>query len=508
MVEGTDDADAATTPDAAYTAGATEPAVAAVPRTRAEAKAARAAAAATTTTTVTPTTTATTRRAGRSRAGEADVTHGRRAARPTGAVRRAEVGAGRVLSNRRAWGAALAVTLVLVVPGASVLNRAPAIIADDSLLSGGADFQASQQFPTTAPVTTAPDDAATAEATATATAAAARAKATAAAAATTRAAGKTSPSSRRTSAPASRSRDTSGPLPGISGARSGLPYASGLYMPGSKSSNAAAFGDWRGRDVDVVVDWPARQNWDDIENPDWLISAWKNTPYTKVWGVAPIPEDGSSSLASCAAGNNNSHWRTFGQNMKNSGYSNQIVIRLGWEFNGNWYAWSAKNPAEFAGCWRQIVGTVSAIAPDLRWDWNVNRGPNSVANAADAYPGDQYVDIIGIDSYDQYPGVKSEADWQTQYSGPQGLKRWVDFAKAHGKPFSVPEWGLYPTRGSNGGGDNALYISKMLDFFKANEANLAYEAYFNEPATYYQGAIFAPSLNPQAAARYKSLLGG
>jgi len=32
----------------------------------------------------------------------------------------------------------------------------------------------------------------------------------------------------------------------------------------------------------------------------------------------------------------------------------------------------------------------------------------------------------------------------------------LDFAKQHGKPFSVPEWGVYPNRGSNGGGDSWL----------------------------------------------------
>ncbi len=280
-------------------------------------------------------------------------------------------------------------------------------------------------------------------------------------------------------------------------------------MNGSSPANAAAFGSWRGRPVDVVVDWPQRQTWSDIENPSWLLDAWKNTPYTKSFGVAPIPEDGSSSLAACAAGKNNSHWRSFAQHMKSSGYSNQIVIRLGWEFNGDWYIWKAADPAAFAGCWRQIVSTVSAIAPDLRFDWNVNAGPgSSVRDAAAAYPGDDYVDIVGIDAYDQYPGVTSEADWQVHYSGSYGLKHWADFARAHHKPFSVPEWGVYPARGSDSGGDNPLYISKMLSFFKANASSLAYEAYFNCAESYVKSSLFGPVQNPRAAAAYKEFMTG
>ncbi|TFV61220.1 UNVERIFIED_ORG: hypothetical protein E4P37_19170 [Bacillus sp. AZ43] len=48
---------------------------------------------------------------------------------------------------------------------------------------------------------------------------------------------------------------------------SGLGWRSGVYHPGSRADRYAAFGDWRGRPLDVVVDWPARQTWDDIVNP-------------------------------------------------------------------------------------------------------------------------------------------------------------------------------------------------------------------------------------------------
>jgi hypothetical protein len=264
----------------------------------------------------------------------------------------------------------------------------------------------------------------------------------------------------------------------------------------------AAFGAWRGRPVDVVTTWTARQTWSDITTPLWTYSRWAGTPYTTVFGVAPIPENDGATLAGCANGDYNYHWTRFASTISAAGLANQSIIRLGWEFTGDWYIWQASDPAAFVSCWRQIYRTVEAIAPGLRWDWNVNRGPaQSLSNPADAYPGDAYVDYVGVDSYDIWPGATTEETWQRQYSGPLGLKHWADFAAAHGKQLTVPEWGVYPGTAQSGhnGGDNPFYIAKMYEFFRSLGPRLGYESYFNETAPYYAGSL---EQNPAAAAQY------
>jgi hypothetical protein len=291
------------------------------------------------------------------------------------------------------------------------------------------------------------------------------------------------------------------PLPN----RSGLPWASGLYTRGSSPTRTAAFAAWRGRPVDVVVDWSARQTWSDIVAPTWLYQAWAGTPYTKVFGVAPIPEGDNSTLQACAAGAYNQYWVQFGANIKAVGLDDEAIIRLGWEFNGNWYKWAATEPMTFRACWRNIYTSAESVAPALRWEWTVNRGGGqSIHDGRMAYPGDAYVDYVGVDSYDAWPAATDEASWQLQYAAPLGLKFWADFAKVHHKGFSVPEWGVYPGTGNAGhnGGDNAFYIGKMEAFFRSLGSDLAYESYFNENAAYYAGSIFAPAQNPRAAAEY------
>jgi hypothetical protein len=284
-----------------------------------------------------------------------------------------------------------------------------------------------------------------------------------------------------------------------------LPWESGAYLAGDSPAIVEEFGAWRGRPMDLITTWSARQVWSDITNPVWLYPRWIGTPYTKVFGVPPIPENDGATLAGCANGSYNYHWVQFATNIQNAGLAGQSIIRLGWEFNGDWYAWKASDPNAFINCWRQIYTTVEAIDPILRWDWSVNRGPSqSLTDPTAAYPGDAYVDYVGVDSYDIWPGATSEETWQQQYAGQFGLKYWADFATAHGKLFAVPEWGVYPgtAQAGNNGGDNAFYIAKMYEFFRSLGPRLGYEAYFNETAAYYAGALHNPEQNPRAAAQY------
>jgi glycosyl hydrolase family 26 len=430
---------------------------------------------------------------------ELTIVRGRRAAAPQSSRRRFELAIGRSLTSRKAWAGGVVVALVALVPVVSMLHQKNTVTVREADLTGsGTNLKALQQEPDPTQVTVQPDAAEVS--------AYARERANAAAEAAAKKAARTAVIAKP------KTRSTAVEPPRASGGQinnlSGLPWRSGVYMPGDKPSNAVAFGNWRGAAVDVVVTWPARQSWEDVINPHWMFNAWKGTPYTKVFGVAPIPEGVDASISGCASGSYNSKWTEFGQNIQAAGLADESIIRLGWEFNGEWYKWSANNPDQWAECWRQIVGTVKKEAPKLRFDWNVNRGPGtSVTDAAEAYPGDAYVDIVGIDSYDSYPGVTSEANWQKQYSGPYGLKHWADFAKAHGKKVSVPEWGVYPgtAHADNNGGDNAFYITKMRGFFAEQGSRLAYEAYFNEDDSYYGGSIFSPVQNPSASSKYKAL---
>jgi hypothetical protein len=202
--------------------------------------------------------------------------------------------------------------------------------------------------------------------------------------------------------------------------RSGLPWASGATTLVAGPAAVAAFGAWRGRPLDVVDAWSGRSSWSDIVSPSWLYEIWTGSPYTMAFGVAMLPEDVSGvSLQAGADGTYNAYWRQFGSAIASYGLGDSIV-RLGWEFNGTWYVWQATQPTVWAEYWRQIVTSVRSTAPGLRWNWNVNRGVTSgLADPTEAYPGDAYVDMIGVDSYDWWPPATTASGWQSQLNGTQ-----------------------------------------------------------------------------------------
>jgi hypothetical protein len=294
------------------------------------------------------------------------------------------------------------------------------------------------------------------------------------------------------------------------GGLSGLGWDSGAYVPGSDPVQYQRFADWRGRPLDVVVDWPARHTWSDIIDPAWLYRAWSGSPLTKVFGVGMIPDDGAATMTGCAAGEYDARWRQFGTNIAAAGLADSTIIRLGWEFNTDAYRWSATDPQVYAACWRHVVTSAESTAPGLRWEWAVNRGPGAtLPDPRAAYPGDDYVDIVGVDAYDVWPTAHTEADWAVQYSGPYGLKFWADFAAAHAKKLSVPEWGTVSGTLDDAGhtdGDNPFYVDHMVQFFRSLGTALAYEAYFNQGDSECGCAIYDPVLNPRAATAYRSAL--
>jgi mannan endo-1,4-beta-mannosidase len=81
-----------------------------------------------------------------------------------------------------------------------------------------------------------------------------------------------------------------------------------------------------------------------------------------------------------------------------------IVLRFAAEMNGNWYPWSeslnGNAVGEFAQAWRHIHDRFEAVGADnVIWLWSVNRTNNLSTDIATYYPGDEYVDWVGMSGY-------------------------------------------------------------------------------------------------------------
>jgi hypothetical protein len=73
-----------------------------------------------------------------------------------------------------------------------------------------------------------------------------------------------------------------------------------------------------------------------------------------------------------------------------------IFLRYACEMNGDWTAWSG-NPARFIASWRTVAGVIRRLAPNVAMVWAPNALPE--ANIPSFYPGDEWVDWVGINFY-------------------------------------------------------------------------------------------------------------
>lgn len=263
---------------------------------------------------------------------------------------------------------------------------------------------------------------------------------------------------------------------------------------GTDPQAVGEFSSWLGRDVNYAVDFSGRSTWQDIAEPQQLIDTWKGQPYRMVYSLAMLPDEQADTIARGATGEYDKYYADLAQRLVAAGQQN-VILRLGWEFNLVDSRWSTDDSASFIKYWRQIVTTMRAQpGQQFQFDWNPNNG-DSKYDAANYYPGSDVVDYIGIDSYDTswadgaypYPAncdsscrtKRQKVAWnKSVYGGDRGLKFWSKFAREHGKPMSLPEWGLWQRNDQHGGGDDPDFLRRMNDFIADPSNRVAYQSYF------------------------------
>ncbi|WP_328582320.1 glycoside hydrolase family 26 protein [Streptomyces sp. NBC_00370] len=197
-------------------------------------------------------------------------------------------------------------------------------------------------------------------------------------------------------------------------------------------------------------------------------------------------------LVKGARGAYDSHFAALAKHLVDLG-ANDTVVVLGWEMNGTTYtSRCGPNPAAWKKYWNRIVTTMRAVpGQKFRFDFAPNRGRDAVP-WTECYPGDDVVDIIGMDSYDQPPG----RTFEEQVKEPFGLQQHVDFAAAHRKAISYPEWGLFRN------GDNPAYMRGMLDWIEK------YKPLYNTLTDYCPHGVWQCDENPKSSKVFRAALYG
>nr|WP_186329658.1 glycosyl hydrolase [Variovorax boronicumulans] len=267
----------------------------------------------------------------------------------------------------------------------------------------------------------------------------------------------------------------------------------GVYLGGGCDGRKRlqAFENWLGRPVDFVVDFLAWDSWDAMAwAAGWVGRCWQEAGKRVVVSMPMFPRSKEYSLEAGARGDYDDKIRVVAQQLIRYGHG-AATIRLGWEFNASWFAWYAtKKPDQFVANWRRVVETMRSVpGAKFRFDWNPIVGPG-MASPEPAYPGDDVVDVIGGDVYNNnyFPaGTPAEQRWQVLRDGPFGLRWLREFARKHGKPMSFPEWGTGQRPDGKGGGDDPVFMRGMIEWIAANPPE--YHAYWDYNAKDYRSAL-------------------
>ena len=285
----------------------------------------------------------------------------------------------------------------------------------------------------------------------------------------------------------------------------------GVFPGDVGESQTESFEKTLGRGVDISEVFAGGSDWQymDSSNPDvagsiaWLMNIWPARRKLEV-SIDLLPESqksGEYTLKEAAAGAYDDHYRHAAQLL--AARDPNMIIRTGWEMNGNWMAWSAcSDPDAYIGAFRDFVKVLHSVSRNFRIDWAPNIGKQNCAPDR-AYPGDAYVDIVGQDIYEFhkfYSGRTSAQVWADDHNGPYGVMWWLEFAREHHKPISIPEWGTDV--------DDGYFMKQMINLIRTNtvlyqsawDLHSAPSALENNPINFalYKAAFGPSSIHPES----------
>ncbi|MEY9848650.1 glycoside hydrolase family 26 protein [Streptacidiphilus sp. BW17] len=140
-------------------------------------------------------------------------------------------------------------------------------------------------------------------------------------------------------------------------------------------------------------------------------------------------------------------------------FGTTVYLRWGAEMNGNWNPWdpgvNGNTTAQYVAAWKHIRTVFTAAgATNVKWLWTpINQYTDSTP-LSEVYPGDEYVDLVGVDGY----------NWGTSRSG----RTWQSFTEVFNPTIATirtltvkPLW-LTEVGCTELGGDKAAWITAMF----------------------------------------------
>ena len=152
-------------------------------------------------------------------------------------------------------------------------------------------------------------------------------------------------------------------------------------------------------------------------------------------------------LPTILAGAHDDYLRQYARDINTLGLP--MAIRLDHEMNGNWYPWgegvNGNNKGDYAKAWQHVhdIFEQEGANDQVIWTWapniinNLPAKSQGVETMAGFYPGDEYVDWVGLSGYYR-PPYKPENDTTFEYTFDRSLDQLREISN---KPIILAEVG-------------------------------------------------------------------
>jgi mannan endo-1,4-beta-mannosidase len=181
------------------------------------------------------------------------------------------------------------------------------------------------------------------------------------------------------------------------------------------------------------------------------------------WYLHMAVDDPNYKLSKIYNGTYDAYITKWAQDAKAWGHP--FFIRFDHEMNGWWYTWSEQRngnqPGDYVKAWRHVVDIFRSVgATNATWVWCVNIASDATTPMADLYPGDSYVDWLGMDGYNK---ATDTASWLSSnqifgmhpWSKHNTYQELVNLAPS--KPIMIAE-----TSTTTSGGNAGAWITDLL----------------------------------------------
>jgi hypothetical protein len=260
------------------------------------------------------------------------------------------------------------------------------------------------------------------------------------------------------------------PTPALAGTVQQSPAGTywGAFLPGADQDRSvvAKFASDVGRQPAIVS---AYQQWSGEPSFPATPARWladRGTVPLIVWepwqpglaGTASV-EQPAYRLSVIASGGFDSYVRKYADQVR--AYGGPVLLEMLHEMNGDWYPWAGtvngNTTGDYVAAWRHLHDVFREEgATNVTWIWTPNGEtvPNTAANRPERYwPGSQYVDWVGIDSYNW--GSSAHTQWRTF---AEMFDADVAALRGFGKPIMLAE-----TASVERGGDKAAWIRTLFE---------------------------------------------